>query len=113
MSVEFRSSREIAVEVADLARAEAFYREIMGFALVDRTREYLEFDTGVLRLFVKPAAAPLAGVVPSFDVTDAAAARRRLEAAGCTIERLSPDGRGFYVRDPFGLVYDVIERPPA
>jgi catechol 2,3-dioxygenase-like lactoylglutathione lyase family enzyme len=113
MSVEFRSSCEIAVEVADLARAESFYRETMGFRLVRRTAEYLEFDTGVLRLFVKPAVTPLVAVVPSFDVADAAAARRRLEAAGCTIERLDSAGRGFYVRDPFGLVYDVIERPPT
>ncbi len=110
MHTPFRSSCEIAIEVADLDRAEAFYTSAFGFRLVARTDEYLEFDTGVLRLFVKPAPVPLAAVVPSFDVADAAAARSRLEAAGCTVERVSPDGRGFYVRDPFGLTYDIIER---
>jgi hypothetical protein len=51
------------------------------------------------------------GFVPSFGVTDPAAARARLEAAGCRVERVAPDGTGFYARDPFGAVFDVIARP--
>ena len=50
-------------------------------------------------------------VVPSFDVPDRAAALERLQAAGCTLVPIGPHAPGeHYVRDPFGVVFDVIER---
>ena len=48
----FRSNCEIAIHVPDLARAEAFYAGVLGFRLVAKSADQLEFDTGALRLFV-------------------------------------------------------------
>ena len=107
--VTFHSNTELAAEVPDLAKAEQFYREVLGFKVIERTAEYLAFDTGTLWLYVKqgPATKP---VVPSLDVKNFHAAKRHLETAGCKIVRESPETRGLYFEDPFGLVWDVIER---
>ena len=68
--------------------------------------------SGALRLFLLRDPAPAHDVVvPSFEVPDRAAALRALVSAGCTwvpIGPHSPDG--VYVRDPHGVLFDVIER---
>jgi hypothetical protein len=50
-------------------------------------------------------------VIPSFDVVDRDAAVRHLEAAGCTLVPIGPHSPdGHYLRDPSGVVFDVIQR---
>ena len=65
-----RSNREMAIHVADLARAEAFYGKLLGFRLVRRSLDQLEFDTGELRLYVNRDASNPISYIPSFDVED-------------------------------------------
>jgi len=49
--------------------------------------------------------------VPSFDVLNRPAALARLQAAGCSLIPIGPHAPGeFYVRDPHGVIFDVIER---
>jgi len=49
--------------------------------------------------------------VPSFDVPDRDAALAALERAGCRLIPIGPHAPdGVYVQDPFGAVFDVIER---
>lgn len=105
-----RSNREIAIHVADLARAEAFYGKLLGFRLVRRTLDQLEFDTGELRLYVNRDATNPISYIPSFDVEDYHEAREFLEAAGCAV-RFAGDQPIPYFEDPFGFVFDIIERP--
>lgn len=50
----------------------------------------------------------LRSFIPSFDVPDMAAAKEHLPAAGCATVWL-PSG-GMYFKDPFGLVFDIIQR---
>jgi catechol 2,3-dioxygenase-like lactoylglutathione lyase family enzyme len=108
--VQLRSNREIAIHVRDLARAEAFYGKLLGFRLVRRTLDQLEFDTGELRLYVNRDTSSLISYIPSFDVDDYSAARRFLEAAGCP-QRFAGEQPVPYFEDPFGFVFDIIERP--
>ena len=52
-----------------------------------------------------------AQAVPSFDVPDRPAALAALQAAGCTLIPIGPHAPGeHYVQDPFGVVFDVIQR---
>jgi catechol 2,3-dioxygenase-like lactoylglutathione lyase family enzyme len=107
---QLRSNREIAIHVPDLARAEAFYGKLLGFRLVRRTLDQLEFDTGELRLYVnRDASAPIS-YIPSFDVEDYHEARRFLEEAGCRV-RFAGEQSVPYFEDPFGFVFDIVERP--
>jgi catechol 2,3-dioxygenase-like lactoylglutathione lyase family enzyme len=104
--MRFRSNNCIAIHLASLAKAERFYRDVLGFRLKSKTRASLEFDTGALLLYVnrsKKAQAP----TPSFSVKNIAKARRLLKGARCEI--IDDRGSSLYFRDPFGNIFDVIE----
>jgi len=109
----FRSNSEIAVHVSSLEKAEHFYGEVLGFRLVAKTGRQLEFDTGKLRLYVNLDSRPLTSFVPSFDVADREAAREYLEGAGCKPVHISTHPGLYYMRDPFGLLFDLAERNPG
>jgi catechol 2,3-dioxygenase-like lactoylglutathione lyase family enzyme len=109
--VAFRSNCEIAIHVPDLTRAEAFYAGVLGFRLLAKSADQLEFDTGALRLYVNRDPEVLHPYIPSLDVPDYAAARRHLEAAGCKLVSAGAHSEAVYFQDPFGLVFDIIERP--
>jgi catechol 2,3-dioxygenase-like lactoylglutathione lyase family enzyme len=112
-AVTFRSNCEVAIHVADLAQAEAFYAGVLGFRLVARSPEQLELDTGALRLYVNRDAESLRPYIPSLDVLDYATARRHLEAAGCKTVPAGTHADLVYFQDPFGFVFDIIERPSS
>lgn len=108
--VRLRSNREIAIHVPDLAKAEQFYSKLLGFRLVRRSLEQLEFDTGELRLYVNRDKSQTISYIPSFDVPDYHRAREFLESVGCKL-RFAGDQAVPYFEDPFGFVFDIIERP--
>ncbi len=104
----FSSNREVALHVADLDRAEAFYVGVLGGRLVSRSESCLEIDSGGLTLYVNRDEDTQRSFIPSFDVPDGARAALQLQVAGCEVETLASGGR--YFRDPFGLVFDIVER---
>jgi catechol 2,3-dioxygenase-like lactoylglutathione lyase family enzyme len=114
-SPEFRANNELALHVADPAIAAEFYAQVCGGVVVERTTDCIEVVSGALRLFLLRDPTPTHDrVVPSFDVPNRAAALERLRNAGCTFVPIGPHAPdGVYVRDPFGVIFDVVERPPA
>jgi catechol 2,3-dioxygenase-like lactoylglutathione lyase family enzyme len=109
--VVFRSNCEIAIHVPDLAPAEAFYAGVLGFRLLAKSDDQLEFDTGALRLYVNRDLQAQRPFIPSLNVPSYAAARRHLEAAGCTTVPAGAHSELVYLQDPFGFVFDIVERP--
>lgn len=111
----FRANNEVAVHVADCAAAEQFYVHVMGCSVVAREPEMITLASGALRLYLVRDAAPVHEVlVPSFDVNDRAAALATLQAAGCTLVPVGPHAPDeHYLRDPFGALFDVVERRSA
>lgn len=111
----FSANNELALHVADPAAAERFYTGTLGCVVVDRAPDCISLTSGALRLYLLRDPHPSHDVVvPSFDVPDRAAALARLQAAGCSLVLIGPHAPGgFYVRDPHGVVFDVIERPGA
>ena len=109
----FRGNNELALHVPDPAGAVAFYTNVLGCAEVSRSPDCIEVTSGALRLFLLRDPAPTHDVVvPSFHVPDRAAALHALVAAGCTLVPIGPHSPdGVYVRDPNGVLFDVIERP--
>ena len=108
----FRASNELALHVADPEAAATFHERARGRRIADRTDRWLEVATGMLRLyFVRDPAPTHDRVIPSFDVTDRDAAVRHLQGAGCTLVPIGPHSPdGHYLRDPSGVVFDVIQR---
>ena len=108
----FRANNELALHVTDPDAAAEFYAHVLGCRIVDRTDGWIELHSGALRLYLVRDPAPLHDrVIPSFDVADRAAALVYLQAAGCTPVPIGPhDPEGHYVRDPSGIVFDVVQR---
>lgn len=108
----FRGNNELALHVPDPALAESFHAGVLGCTVVNRSPECIALETGALKLYLlRDPTRSHEAVVPSFDVTDRAAALARLQAAGCTLVPIGPHAPGgSYVRDPHGVLFDVVER---
>ena len=96
----------MAVHVPDLAAAEQFYSGVLGLKLLAKTKKYLEYQTGHFLLYVNKDAKKL-GPIPSFSVASVPEAKALLLENGCAI--LDDRKTSLYFKDPFGIVYDLVE----
>lgn len=110
--IPYSANDELALHVADPAAAEGFYTGVLGCTVVSRTADCIALASGALRLYLLRDPAPIHDtVVPSFNVPNRAAALAQLEQAGCTLVPIGPHAPGeHYVRDPYGIIFDVVER---
>jgi predicted enzyme related to lactoylglutathione lyase len=101
----FRSTRDVILRTEAIGEATRFYETVLGLPVTLRRDGMVGFETGAFQLFVEEGA-PHA---PVFDlrVPDVAAARARLVAAGCTVVEEDPTVPRCYLRDPYGLVFNL------
>ena len=111
----FTANNELALHVPDPAAAESFYVDTLGCVVFDRTADCISLKNGALRMYLLRDPQPAhEQVVPSFDVQNRAEAMARLQAAGCSLVPIGPHAPGeHYIRDPFGVLFDLIERQPT
>jgi catechol 2,3-dioxygenase-like lactoylglutathione lyase family enzyme len=105
MSAVIRSSRDIIIRTEDWAAATQFYATILGLPIVHRAEKMLGFETGSFCLYVEPG--PSHGAVFDFLVSDVQATKRQLVAAGCVVIEEDAAVPRCYLRDPFGLVFNL------
>ena len=105
MKKAFESSRDVIIQTDNWTKAIEFYETTLGFSLTHRSAELVEFETGAFRLYVEKGNRP--GPVFDFLVPDMQAAKTRLLAAGCTIIEENPSIPRCYIRDRFGLVFNI------
>jgi predicted enzyme related to lactoylglutathione lyase len=108
--------RTVAYHVTDLARAKAWYSQVLEREPYFDQPFYVGYAVGGFELGLVPDGRPgPGGTVAYWGVADAAAALRRLESLGATIrEPLQDVGEGIKVAtvaDPFGNSFGVIENP--
>jgi len=103
----FKSSRDVLIQCADLKKAAHFYETVLGLPVTLRTETMLGFETGAFCLYVEKR--PPYGPVFDFHVPDLEAAKRKLVAEGCRVEDDDPSIPRCYVRDPFGLIFNLDE----
>ena len=97
---------DIIIETPDPAGAARFYAETLGFA-VDETSEALVSIRGPhINFYIERAPAPL-GPVFEVQVDDVDEAKQRLVANGCVIVKDEPQFPRCYIRDPYGLTYNL------
>jgi catechol 2,3-dioxygenase-like lactoylglutathione lyase family enzyme len=80
---------QIAINVHELDRATAFYRDVLGFALLFTAGNLAFFDCGGLRLMLSLPEKPEfdhPGSVLYFSVPDIGAAHRQMQSAGVHFE---------------------------
>jgi predicted enzyme related to lactoylglutathione lyase len=104
------SSRDILVQTVDIDTAAAFYEKQLGLTTFQRDPDLIGLEAGAFRLFLERA--PAYGPVLEFFVNDLEDAKARLVAAGCRIENEDPSVPKCYIRDPYGLTFNIaLPRP--
>jgi predicted enzyme related to lactoylglutathione lyase len=111
MPHEFRTSRDVIIRTADFAAATRFYENVLGLKIAVSAESLVGFETGSFRLYVEPG--PPHGAVFDFQVPDLEAAKAVLLAAGCAVIEENPQVPRCYIRDPYGLTFNIEQRAPA
>ena len=116
---------QIAINVRDLDRSTAFYRDVLGLPLLFTAGSLAFFDCGGVRLMLSPPEKPEfdhPGSVLYFTVPDIVSAHRQMLASGVPFEDAphriakmpSHDLWMTFFRDPDqSLLALMCERPPA
>jgi predicted enzyme related to lactoylglutathione lyase len=96
---------DIIFESPDPKKAALFYVEQLGFAITDETPNMISLNGPNINMFIERG--PLLGPVFEVTVDNVEDAKRRLVENGCTIVKDEPEFPRCYVRDPFGLIYNL------
>ena len=96
---------DILIQAPDPAVAAAFYVKELGFEITGETTTMISLHGPQINLFIEPG--PSLGPVLEVTVKDVEEARARLTSAGCEIVKDEPNLPRCYVKDPFGLIYNL------
>jgi len=96
---------DILIQAQDPKRAASFYVEHLGFEITDHNPQMVGLHGENINLFIEPG--PPLGPVLEVTVDNVADAKARLVANGCEIVKDEPEFPRCYVKDPFGLIYNL------
>jgi predicted enzyme related to lactoylglutathione lyase len=102
---KFHSSRDVIIRTGDWGKATRFYKSVLGLPVTHRSKTLMGFETGSFCLYVEKGKEH--GPVFEYLVPDIQAAKRKLVAAGCAILEEDPDLPRCYIRDPYGVVFNI------
>ena len=105
MERKFRSSRDVIIRTNGWAEATHFYASVLGLPVTHRSETLMGFETGAFCLYVEKGKKH--GPVFEFLVPNVQAAKRKLVAAGCTVLEEYPSVPRCYIRDPYGVVFNL------
>jgi hypothetical protein len=97
--------RDILIQAPDPKTAASFYVEHLDFEITSEEPEMVSLHGRHINLFIERG--PALGPVLEVTVDSVEAARRRLVNNGCQVIKDEPDFPRCYVRDPFGLIYNL------
>ncbi|MGA3262645.1 MAG: VOC family protein [Terracidiphilus sp.] len=96
---------DILVQSPDPRRAASFYVEHLGFEITGEDPQMVSLHGPHINLFIERG--PALGPVFEVTVDSVEAARLRLVKNGCEVIKDEPDFPRCYIRDPFGLIYNL------
>jgi catechol 2,3-dioxygenase-like lactoylglutathione lyase family enzyme len=105
MTGPFQSSRDVIIRTEKWTQAVHFYGSMLGLPLVFQSATMVGFESGSFRLYVEKGREH--GPVFEYLVADVQAAKGELLAAGCTVVEEDPSLPRCYVKDPFGVVFNI------
>ena len=97
--------KDILIQAPDLKKAAAFYVDHLGFEITGEEPQMISLHGRNINLFIERG--PALGPVLEVSIGDVEAAKRRLVAAGAVVVKDEPEFPRTYVRDPYGLVYNL------
>ena len=96
---------DILMQAKDPKKAAQFYVKQLGFEITDDNPKMVGLHGKHINLFIEPG--PPLGPVLEVTVDNVAEAKRRLVKNGCEIVKDEPDWPRCYVKDPYGLIYNL------
>jgi predicted enzyme related to lactoylglutathione lyase len=99
----------VIVRTEAWAEAVKFYGTVLALPVTHQSETLVGFETGSFCLYIEKGKPH--GPVFEFLVPDVQAAKQRLMAAGCVVEEEDASVPRCYLRDPFGMVFNVGHDP--
>jgi hypothetical protein len=96
---------DILIQAQDPKNAASFYVEQLGFAITGEDPQMMSLHGRHINLFIERG--PALGPVLEVTVPDLEEAKRRLLQSGCEIVKDEPAFPRCYVKDPYGLIYNL------
>jgi catechol 2,3-dioxygenase-like lactoylglutathione lyase family enzyme len=96
---------DILIQSEDLEKTAAFYVNELGFEITGETPNMISLHGDRINMFIELG--PAMGPVLEVTVRDVEEAKARLTKQGCEIVKDEPDFPRCYVRDPYGLIYNL------
>jgi hypothetical protein len=102
-----RFTTDVLIQAEDVKAAARFYVEALGFQVTDQTPDLISLRGEHINLFIDRG--PALGPVLELRVDSVEKSKAVLLKRGCTVVREDPAVPRCYVRDPFGLTYNLAE----
>jgi hypothetical protein len=96
---------DILIQAPDPKSAAAFYVQGLGFEITGEDANMISLHGKHINLFIEHG--PALGPVLEVTVDNVAEARLRLLKGGCEVVKDEPEFPRCYVKDPFGLIYNI------
>lgn len=100
-----RFGSDILIQAQDPRKAALFYVKQLGFEITDDNPNMIGLHGKHINLFIEPG--PALGPVLEVTVDSVEEAKDRLVKNGCEIVKDEPDFPRCYVKDPYGLIYNL------
>jgi predicted enzyme related to lactoylglutathione lyase len=96
---------DILIQTQDPKSAATFFVDHLGFKISGETGRMISLHGKHINLFIEQG--PALGPILEITVDDVEEAKLRLVKNGCEIVKDEPDFPRCYVKDPFGLIYNL------
>ena len=96
---------DILIQAPDPKAAALFYVKNLGFEITDDNPKMIGLHGPHINLFIEPG--PALGPVLEITVDNVDKARKFLVAHGCQVVKDEPHFPRVYVKDPYGLIYNL------
>ncbi len=104
-NIDEQVGTDILIQANDPKKAAVFYVQQLGFEISDEKTNMVSLHVRHINLFIERG--PALGPVFEITVDNVEHAKLRLVKNGCEIVKDEPDFPRCYVKDPFGLIYNL------
>lgn len=105
MKPKFQATRDVIIRTGKWAEATKFYSSVLGLPVALKNKKLIGFEAGAFCLYLEKGKEH--GPVFEFLVPNVEDAKKRLLAAGCAVLEEDPSLPRCYIRDPYGLVFNI------
>jgi len=107
--MKFQLSNNVAFETKDRKAAEEFYEKVMGMSVTKKEAGFTEFANDSIKFYVADQN-KCPGLMLDFVVDDQESAVSYLKEKGCQVIEWKGKGQDCFMRDPYGLVFNLWQR---